>query len=128
MSEMYELSIGAVGEHENGIVKKLAKIIDERKSDAAESDSIWCQSMVLVSAIKERIDKKSAMASFLEIAKRVVKLMKKFAKHPFLKKIVEIVELVIRFIDKQRKLWLSKVNLLQNNRGYKKGKIFFIFQ
>ena len=122
---MYELAIGATAEHEEGIVKEIAKFVDEEASDAAESDSVWCQSKVLIETLKKRLNNKSAISMFLLIAKKVLKVLKLIARHPFLKKIVELVDLVIRFVDKQRKFWFKKVKQLTRHPGYTKGKIFF---
>ena len=122
---MYELAIGATAEHEEGIVKEIAKFVDEEASDAAESDSVWCQSKVLIETLKKRLNNKSAISMFLLIAKKVLKVLKLIARHPFLKKIVELVEMVIKFVDRQRKIWFKKVKQVTSHIGYTKGKIFF---
>jgi hypothetical protein len=122
---MYELAIGANAEHEEGIVKEIAKFVNEEASDMAESDSVWCQSQVLIETLEQNINDKSAFSKFLAIAKKVVKLLKLIARHPFLKKIVELVEMVIKFVDRQRKIWFKKVKQVTSHIGYTKGKIFF---
>ena len=56
---MYELAIGANAEHEEGIVKEIAKFVDEEASDMAESDSVWCQSQVLIETLESRSSRDS---------------------------------------------------------------------
>jgi len=132
--EMYELALGANAEHEEGIVKKIAKEIDEQVSDSALSDSIWCQSKVLVETLKERLEpcspkrlctQGSAIAKFLFIAEKIIKVLKLVMKQPFLKKIVELVEMVVKFVQRVITKSFNQVNKLTMHPGYTKGKIFF---
>ena len=131
---MYELALGANAEHEEGIVKKIAKEIDEQVSDSALSDSIWCQSKVLVETLKERLEpcspkrlctQGSAIAKFLFIAEKIIKVLKLVMKQPFLKKIVELVEMVVKFVQRVITKSFNQVNKLTMHPGYTKGKIFF---
>ena len=119
--DMFNSASVALEEHDMGFGKKIAKIVDEDMSGES-GDSFWCQAMMIVEGLDAQINDDSSLASFLQLAHKIIMFLEKtIGGNSLIKTILGLIKDVFNWMNKMRESWAGRLESLQENPGYVHG-------